>query len=327
MANHCVSVSHPEIQELANITGLHPAIVAAKAAIWQEKNNTLDSFPKASDIIKPSEIKFSLRSAEILVSDKAKQIFEKGQKNNWTLDKILSELQIPKEQKQLILDLQDPTKARLIPKGYYEKDLREQIITDLLANYSYTVEINTAKTKEKNIKESRDGVNFNIDGDIYRSEFTGEVDFDEFGGSPVIKYTKNGKVITEEEFLKQRDKATGKPSQYYSNLTVPGGTNYTENEISTPLIIPSIKGHAQFSTDNGIGWFRSDDKTQDNISNIPLSDINSVTRVDDNLRSETKTRRILELQSDLYQKSRDIKSPDEIIAQLQKEGKLKIDCN
>lgn len=53
MANHCVSVSHPEIQELAKITKQHPAIVAAKAAIWQEKNNTLDRFPKASDISTP----------------------------------------------------------------------------------------------------------------------------------------------------------------------------------------------------------------------------------------------------------------------------------
>jgi fatty acid/phospholipid biosynthesis enzyme len=50
------------------------------------------------------------------------------------------------------------------------------------------------------------------------------------------------------------------PTQYYSNLTVPGGINYTENEIATPAITPSIKGHAQFATPNGIGWFRSDEK-------------------------------------------------------------------
>lgn len=51
-------------------------------------------------------------------------------------------------------------------------------------------------------------------------------------------------------------------TQYYSNLTVPGGTNYTENEIATPAITPSIKGHAQFSTDKGIGWGRWDEKIQ-----------------------------------------------------------------
>lgn len=50
------------------------------------------------------------------------------------------------------------------------------------------------------------------------------------------------------------------PTQHYSDLTVPGGTNYTENEISTPTITYSIKGHAQFATNKGIGWFRSDDR-------------------------------------------------------------------
>jgi len=52
------------------------------------------------------------------------------------------------------------------------------------------------------------------------------------------------------------------PSQHYSNMTVPGGTNYREVEISTPNITPSIKGHAQFATSNGIGWFRSDESQQ-----------------------------------------------------------------
>lgn len=42
---------------------------------------------------------------------------------------------------------------------------------------------------------------------------------------------------------------------------------------------------------------------------------------------QPKTRRILELQSDLFQKGRDIKSPDEIIQELQKSGKLEIKCS
>lgn len=51
-----------------------------------------------------------------------------------------------------------------------------------------------------------------------------------------------------------------KPTSYYSNLTVAGGTNYTENEIKTPNIIPSIKGHASFATDFGVGWHRADEQ-------------------------------------------------------------------
>lgn len=54
----------------------------------------------------------------------------------------------------------------------------------------------------------------------------------------------------------------GENTQYYANLTVPGGIKYTENEISTPNITPSIKGHAQFASDKGIGWGRWDEKIQ-----------------------------------------------------------------
>ena len=156
-----------------------------------------------------NKVEYGLKAIEILHSDKAIQIFEKGKKNNWSLDKILTELQIPKEQKQLILDL-----------GITD---REKIALELASKYSFVVEINTAKTKGFGI--------VNEEGD----------------------YENDGSNIEQ-------------PTQHYSNLTVPGGTNYTENEIATPLITPSIKGHAQFATDNGIGWFRSDEsQTKDDL--------------------------------------------------------------
>jgi len=102
------------------------------------------------------------------------------------------------------------------------------------------------------------------------------------------------------------------PSQYYSNLTVPGGTNYTENEIATPSITPSIKGHAQFSTAQGIGWFRSDEKISeqkkefsDLLNRNRLEDTDRINELRKTKDLPTKTRRILELQSDLFQKGRD----------------------
>lgn len=52
----------------------------------------------------PNNVNYQLKAIDILSSDKAKQVFEKGKKNGWSLDKILTELQIPKAQKQLILD-------------------------------------------------------------------------------------------------------------------------------------------------------------------------------------------------------------------------------
>ena len=80
-------------------------------------------------------VNYRFRAFDILMSDKAKQIFDKGNKNNWSLEKILTELAIPKEQKQLLLDL-----------GITD---REQLALELASKYAYNVEINTATEKTK----------------------------------------------------------------------------------------------------------------------------------------------------------------------------------
>ena len=90
--------------------------------------------PEQLTLFAPSEVNYGLKSVEILSSDKAKQIFSKGEKSGWDLNKILTELQIPKPQKEIIIGL---GKTKL-----------DDIITNLLANYSYTIEINTAKIKD-----------------------------------------------------------------------------------------------------------------------------------------------------------------------------------
>jgi len=189
------------------------------------------------------EIQYTLKVVNILNSNKSKQVFEKGNKNNWSLDKILTELQIPKKQKQLTLDL--------------NKTNREEIITDLLANYSYTIEINTTKNKGNKGQTIVGIEDVTINENTYRTQPPVVI------GDNEIKYFKNDERITKEEY-NEAVKITNveTPTKYYSNLTVPGGTNYTENEIATPAITPSIKGHAQFATDNGIGWFRSDEQTK-----------------------------------------------------------------
>ena len=256
-----------------------------------------------------NSVNFELKSVNILSSDKAKQVFDKGQKNKWSLDKILTELQVPKEQKQLILNL--------------GKTNREEIITDLLANYSYTIEINTATEPSTNqgiTQSDRLGVD-----NIRYIQLTNEQGEVEYRKMDIV--LKKSVLITKKEF----EKALAVPTQYYSNLTVPGGTNYTENEIATPAITPSIKGHAQFATDKGIGWFRSDDKIA-NIKTGKKFDKSQVSQYmigqiedwlnegvsDEEIQSRlfqeipeiesydiTKTRRILEVQSDLFQKGRD----------------------
>ena len=180
----------------------------------------------------------------------------------------------------------------------------EQLAAELASEYSYTTKIDISKR------------NFE------RGEFNPETG--EFGQ-------------TVENSLNNSD--------YYSNLTVPGGTNYTESEIATPDITPSIKGHAQFATEKGIGWFRSDDQEllksiapvqvtkeeYDAVLNNPTNvfgeftedgetyytDENENRRYSRNKQgyfrqdvyqpNQAKTRRILEVQSDLFQKGRDRK--------------------
>lgn len=248
------------------------------------------------------DVAFDLKSVEILSSDKGAKTFEKGIKNRWPLDKILSELQIPSQQKDVILSL--------------GTDDREEIVTELVSKFTYTVEINTAK-QESSIK------NIAVD-DIVRQnqDSTWEV------YNPTIGVVIEGGFKTKkeaEEFsgINEKPYATFN-SSYYSTLTVPGGTNYTENEIKTPDITPSITGHAQFATKQGIGWFRSDDKLSEQglteeqekvkrqleIKNRlrameglpPLQSLSK--QITSNEGNATKTRRILEVQSDLFQKGR-----------------------
>ena len=154
------------------------------------------------------EIKYGLKAINILQSEKAKNIFDKGNKNKWSLDRILTELQIPKEQKELLLSLNI-------------KD-REQLALELASNYSYTVEINTAKTnEEKQVIQRGDNEEFTFNGFIYEYK-NGE-------------YLKDDEIIDLIEYESAKHKAFTQPNtQHYSNLTVPGGTNYTENEIAIP---------------------------------------------------------------------------------------------
>jgi hypothetical protein len=255
---------------------------------------TSDNFDTKKDfkLTDQEQVNYALKAVDILQSDKAKQIFEKGNKNNWSLDKILSELQVPKEQKVLILGL-----------GVTD---REQIALELASNYSYSIEINTATGQKINDRFTPQEVFF-YNGDRYEYEPENDVT----GELRKEQWLKNEQSITKNEYenaLKKYQETNNKPTSYYSNLTVPGGTNYTENEIATPAITPSIKGHAQFATNNGIGWFRSDDKTE-LTGNITESNRKAANAFDlepePDEKVTTKTRRILEVQSDLFQKGRD----------------------
>ena len=312
MAN-CVNINSKEFKTLVAQSNMNPLVLAAKISLWQdtfgvEKFPTFEElFEKSTEVETdsldiPNQVNYSLKAINILNSDKAKQIFDKGQKNNWSLDKILTELQIPKKQKQLILDS--------------DKTDREDIITDLLANYSYAIEINTAKEKVSPTQKIVDNNDFYVEG--YNPEYISNYEGQNYGYVVSVeqdpenlislnKWFKEEKEalvyknLHEGSIMKKIEKSLFTPTQYYSSLTVPGGTNYTEQEIATPAITPSIKGHATFATDKGIGWFRSDEQAseyiEDEMETIP--GISATKGLEG-----SKTRRILEVQSDLFQKGR-----------------------
>jgi len=131
-------------------------------------------------------------------------------------------------------------------------------------------------------------------------------------------------------------------SSYYADLIVPGGTNYKEMEIATPNVEAEKKGHAAFATDKGIGWYRVDDEAQSESKFIvpkkdfTLNKINykynikkdsfdmyseqadgyfaNITRKDLQAEllanaktgvSDGTTLRVLEMQSDMFQKMKD----------------------
>src|SRR6188768_2607683 len=96
----CININDKQYKELLEASKLPSLLLELRISKWQEDDNT-DEFPKIEDIIKLNEVNFTLKAIDILSSDKAKQIFEKGEKNNWDLNKILTELAVPKTQKQL----------------------------------------------------------------------------------------------------------------------------------------------------------------------------------------------------------------------------------
>jgi len=220
-------------------------------------------------------IKYGLKASFILASQQAIDWFKKADKNQWRDDvfwnKLNQDLQIPKEQVEILKSLQ-------VENPYN----RENLLTSLLADYSYTIEINTVKKSLPGPEAHGLGVMISYQK---RVEELGE------GGMKLDDAIAQAR----EEFNISSIEVN---SDNYANMTVLGGINYTENEIKIPGITPSIQGHAGFSTSEGMGWFRSDEQAH-------YPDENRFVGKNE-LISNSKSRRILEVQSDLFQKGRNI---------------------
>jgi hypothetical protein len=269
--------------------------------IWEKGNNIFNQEEFNN------QVNFRLKSIDILSSDKAKQVFEKGVKNKWSLDKILSELQVPKEQKQLI-------EGVLQTMSYYEEiPFNEQIALALAETFGYTIEINTAKEKnapedyvkdqseyyENQIKYAdkfyvtyeREGkfIVFSNNFDVLRQSSWGSRDIN----SPKFNTKEEAEIYRKElvnskiesdkiELQKIKDfKPTLKNTKYYSNLTVPGGTNYTEKAIKLKGVklrqgSEGVYHENEFNNSEGdmLAWSRQDELSTD-TSIVRIQEIQS----------------------------------------------------
>ena len=273
-------------------------------ALWDLYEGNVPESESRSEIVKSG-----LKATNILQSPKADQFFNAVAKNKITGDffwrKMQADLGIPKDQLEIL-------------KSFNTQD-RGELISSLLGNYSFAIEINIANEKRNAFDDYTESTGWeykplknqqgNYDGRMQGIHTDGRT-------TPIFN-----KIEDLDNYLQNKESDLTIPTQYYSNLTVPGGTNYTENEIATPAITPSIKGHAQFATDQGIGWFRSDDKLDNAKTAFDLGadefiETEAGQRMDPKnytvaeTGTPTKTRRILEVQSDLFQKGRDKENLD-----------------
>ncbi len=259
--SYCINVNHPEYLELLETSNLKPALLKAKIAVWMQENNSTD-FPTLEEL--------NVSSGSVNATLKIIDALEKIQRNVFTQDKLQG--WINNLQKQGVSAQQIELFKEVVKPGM----TRDEIATSIAANYSYTVEINTATkdvTKEINQRLDSSEEEYNSikaeEVELLNSPGITETFYKTFGNNTYTKTITTNPITGKEEkpkyFIASK---TVKQTDYYAPLSAPGSTKgkskyegnpdweYHELEFKTPLITPSIRGHAKFATDNGIGWAR-----------------------------------------------------------------------
>jgi hypothetical protein len=279
----CPNVNSPEWQKLVGKIGIYQAFTE-----FIRNGETIPSADNYEQTIKG--VNAALKISEAII---------RSPRSQYTTDKAigyfndLKKFGAPQVQIDLLKDYISKNGITTATKG----DLLAAIASEM----SYTIEVRLSedlKTERTTIYGDFADIFFEANG----SRYTGGQSVS-FEGDPMdMQYFKDGKSISEEEFFEAQKTAQKIPTRIYEKMSVPGGTNYRENEIRTPGIIPAITGHAQFATKEGIGWFRSDEmEVRVKDESVPDWDHPTYNIIG------SKTRRILELQSDLFQKGRDNK--------------------
>jgi hypothetical protein len=137
--SYCININHPEYIQLLQNSNLKPAVLKAKIGVWMEENNSTD-FPTLEEL--------NVTSGTVNATLKIIDALEKIQRNVFTQDKLqgwINDLQKQGASSQQIELFKEVAKPGMT---------KDQIATSIAANYSYTVEINTAtKDISKNITE------------------------------------------------------------------------------------------------------------------------------------------------------------------------------
>ena len=242
----------------------------------------------------PNQIKYAFKAGEIIQDNLTKiQSWESNKSiNEITLWNKIQQLGIPKEQIELLKQSEGNTV--------------EEKLMSFLSNYSFTVNIDIVKKILADYE-----TDFSYNGEHYYH--------DTFDTGNYYKVSNEGvkTTISEEEFFNIQKSITFETnSDSHSDMTVPGGIDYKINVLKTPLITPSIINH--LFDKNQIGWFRSDEMVNNAILEPVYAEDTmmfqgNIVEYGDKIGikttggNKTKTRRILELQSDLFQKGRDSK--------------------
>lgn len=235
-------------------------------------------------------VNYTLKVVDLLQSFKAIQMFAKGNKVKWTLDKVLNEIGGFGNYKQLF-NTED------LSKPVNELD-REQLAIDIASKFSYTVDINIAgKDYYKDLSaKNRNITDINaipkrfstIDSNEIETRYTKNINtgtwstskFDVSDPDDVV-LVEGTRFISNEDVILAFKEVEDKKLQSSKYASDPNW-EYREIRITTPLITPTIKGHADFATENDIGW----------------------TRVW--FHKKTGELEVQEIQSDLFQKGRNL---------------------
>ena len=219
------------------------AIDKAKKIIYETEQGNNKKEDVYFNLNSSPEIQFDFKISNIISGNLAK--IKQWESNKSVSQELLynkiQQLGVPKEQLELLKNSDGNT--------------IEEKLTNLIANYSYTIEINTAKNK--NLNHFND-LRLELENSLW--VMVNDEIIDVWNNDDNVYTLENAPDEIKEYFTNFKNNNIN--TAHYSDLTVPGGTNgsYIEANIETPMIVPSIQSHAHFKTDNTIGWMRADEK-------------------------------------------------------------------